>query len=110
MLGTKVQKHIGLVVLRGDIVKDGSGSCAVFTEQSSSASQMTAIKVMDVICKDIGLRRISSQRSISKHQSQNGGCSMRKESSKDRMPRNLNTSSSIQMAKMWVEIRRSCGS
>ena len=29
-------------VLRGDIVKDDSGSYAVFTEQGSSASQMTA--------------------------------------------------------------------
>ena len=38
----------GLVVLRGDIVKDDSGSCAVFTEQGSSASQMTAAKIMDV--------------------------------------------------------------
>ena len=27
------------VVLRGDIVKDDSGSCAAFTEQGSSASQ-----------------------------------------------------------------------
>ena len=33
---------------RGDIVKDDSGSCAVFTEEGSSASQMTAAKVMDV--------------------------------------------------------------
>ena len=39
----------GRVVLRGDIVKDDSGSDAVFTEQGSSASQMTAAKVMDMI-------------------------------------------------------------
>ena len=32
-----------------DVVKDDSGACAVFTEQGSSASQMTAAKVMDVI-------------------------------------------------------------
>ena len=38
-------------MLRGDIVKDDSGSCAVFTEQGSSASQMTAAKVMDVIAR-----------------------------------------------------------
>ena len=43
------QKCEGRVVLRGDIVKDDSGSCAVFTEQGSSASQMTAAKVMDII-------------------------------------------------------------
>ena len=43
------QKYKGRVVLRGDIVKDDSGSYAVFTEQGSSASQMTAAKVMDII-------------------------------------------------------------
>ena len=31
------------------MVKDDSRSCAVFTEQGSSASQMTAAKVMDII-------------------------------------------------------------
>ena len=38
-------------MLRGDIVKDGSGSYAVFTEQGSSASQMTAATVMDIISR-----------------------------------------------------------
>ena len=47
-LEPQLQKYRGRVVLRGDIVKDGSGACAVFTEQGSSASQMTAAKVMDV--------------------------------------------------------------
>ena len=45
----KHQKYKGRVVPRGDIVKDDSGSYAVFTEQGSSASQMTAAKVMDII-------------------------------------------------------------
>ena len=40
----KQQKYKGRVVLRGDIVKDDSGSYAVFTEQGSSASQKTAAK------------------------------------------------------------------
>ena len=44
------QKYKGSVVLRGDIVKDDSGSY-VFTEQGSSASQMTAAKVMDTISR-----------------------------------------------------------
>ena len=44
----KHQKYKGRVVLRGDIVKDDSGSYAVFTEQGSSASQMTAAKLMDI--------------------------------------------------------------
>ena len=48
-LETKHQKYKGRVVLRGDIVKDDSGSYAVFTEQGSSSSQMTAAKVMDII-------------------------------------------------------------
>ena len=47
----KHQKYKGRVVLRGDIVKDDSGSYAVFTEQGSSASQMTAAKVMDIISR-----------------------------------------------------------
>ena len=50
-LEAKHQKYKGRVVLRGDIVKDDSGSCAVFTEQRSSASQMTAAKVMDIISR-----------------------------------------------------------
>ena len=45
-LEAKHQKYKGRVVLRGDILKDDSGSYAVFTEQGSSASQMTAAKVM----------------------------------------------------------------
>ena len=45
------QKYKGRVVLRGDIVTDVSGSYAVFTEQGSSASQMTAAKIMDIISR-----------------------------------------------------------
>ena len=44
-------RHRGRVVLRGDIAKDDSGTCAVLTEQGSSASQMTAAKVLDVIAR-----------------------------------------------------------
>ena len=50
-LEAKYQKYKGRVVLRGDIVKDDSGTYAVFTEQGSSASQMTAAKVMDIISR-----------------------------------------------------------
>ena len=50
-LEAKHQKYKGRVVLRGDLVKDDSGSYAVSTEQGSSASQMTAAKVMDVIAR-----------------------------------------------------------
>ena len=50
-LEAKHQKYKGRVVLRGDIVKDDSGSYAVFTKQGSSASQMTAAKIMDIMSR-----------------------------------------------------------
>ena len=50
-LEPQYQKYKGRVVLRGDVVKDDSGSYAVFTEQGSSASQMTALKIMDFISR-----------------------------------------------------------
>ena len=50
-LGPQFQEYEGRVVLRADIVKDDSGSYAVFTEQGSSASQMTVAKVMDIISR-----------------------------------------------------------
>ena len=53
-LETRHQKYKGRVIFRGDIGKDDSGSYAVFTEQGSSASQMTAAKVMDVIARPPG--------------------------------------------------------
>ena len=42
-LEPNLQMYKGRVVLRVDIVNDDSGACAVFTEQGSSASQMTAV-------------------------------------------------------------------
>ena len=53
-LEAKHQKYKGRVVLRGDIVKDDSGSYAVLTEQGSSASQMTSAKVMEIISRLLG--------------------------------------------------------
>ena len=53
-LESQYQKYTGRVVLRGDIVKDDSGSYAVFTEKGSSASQMTAAKIMDIISRLLG--------------------------------------------------------
>ena len=50
-LEQKLQKYEGRVVLQGDTVKDDSGAYAVFTEQGSSASQMTAAKIIDVVAK-----------------------------------------------------------
>ena len=53
-LEAKHQKYKARVVLRGDIVKDNSGSYAVFTEHGSPASQMTATRVMDFISRLLG--------------------------------------------------------
>ena len=44
------KKYKSRVVLRG-VVKDDSGSHAVFTEQGASASQLTAAKIMDIISR-----------------------------------------------------------
>ena len=50
-LEPRYQQYKGRVVLRGDIAKDDSGSYAVFTENGSSASQITAAKVIDIISR-----------------------------------------------------------
>ena len=50
-LEAKHQKYQGRIVLQGENVKDDSGSYAVFTEQGSSALQMTAAKIMDIISR-----------------------------------------------------------
>ena len=50
-LEPQYQKYKGRVVFRSDIVKDDSGSYAVFTEQGSSESQITTAKVMDIISR-----------------------------------------------------------
>ena len=50
-LEAKHQKYKGRVVLRGDFVKDDSGVDAACTEEGSSASQMTAAKIMDIISR-----------------------------------------------------------
>ena len=50
-LEPQYQYYKGRVVLRGDIVKDDSGSYAVCTEQGSSATQMTSAQVKDIISR-----------------------------------------------------------
>ena len=59
-LEAKHQKCKGRVVLQGDIVKDDSGSFAVFSEQGSSASQMTAAKSHGYHFQIASVRRTSS--------------------------------------------------
>ena len=74
-LEAKHQKYRGRVALRGDIVKDDSGSYAVFTEQGSSASQMTAAKVKDIISRLPGCAGQAADAVSVFSQSKNGGCS-----------------------------------
>ena len=50
-LEPRYQKYKSRIVFRDDIVKDDSGSYAAFTEQGSTASQMTAAEVMDIISR-----------------------------------------------------------
>ena len=97
-LETKHQKYKGRVVLRGDIVKDDSGSYAVFTEQGSSEFQMTAEKAMDIISR---LPRCAGQAAdaVSAYtQGENGRCSEIIENSQIGMSRHLDSSTTTQMA------------
>ena len=71
-LEPKHQKYKGRVVHRGDIVKDDSGSYTVCTEQGSSASHMTAAKVMDVIARLPGFAKQPTQYQLTP-QVKNGG-------------------------------------
>ena len=110
-LETKHQKYKGRVVLRGDIVKDDSGSYAVFTEQGLSASQMTAAKVMDIISRLPGCAGQAAQCSICLYPGQNGRCSKSIETSQIGMSRRLDSSVTTQMAKIMVQYGRpSCSS
>ena len=109
-LEPKFQMYRGRVVLRGDIVKDDSGSHAAFTEQGSSASQMTAAKSNGCPSKATRMPRTTSRRSVSLHPSQNEGGSRMIETSKVRMSRYLITSTTTQVAKILVEHRRPSGS
>ena len=74
LLEAKHQKYKGRVVLRGDIVKDDSGSYAVLTEKGSSASQMTAAKVMDIISRLPGCDGQAAD-AVSAYTQVNGRCS-----------------------------------
>ena len=90
------KNYKGRVVLRGDIVKDDSGSYAVFTEQGSSASQMTAAKIMDIISR--------LPDAVSAYtQVKNGRCSQIFENSKIGVSRHLDSSTTTQMAKIMVQ-------
>ena len=100
-LEAKHQKYKGRVVLRGDIVKDNSGSYAVFTEQGSSASQMTAAKIMDIIsrwpgCDGQAADAVSAYTQVKME----GRRSQIIENSQIGVSRHLDSSTTTQMAKI----------
>ena len=105
-LETKHQKDKGRVALRGDIVKGDSGSYAVFTQQGSSASQMTAAKVMDIIYRLQGCSGQAADATSDENPGQNGRCSQIIENSKIGVSRHLDSSTTTQMAKIMVQYGR----
>ena len=110
-LEAKYQKFKGHVVLRGDIVKDNSGSYAVFAEQGSSASQMTAAKVMDIISRLSGCAGQAADAVSACTPGKNGRCTKITQNSKVGVSRHLDSSTTTQMAKIMVQYGRpSCSS
>ena len=105
-LEAKHQKYKGRVVLRGNIVKNDSGSYAVFTEQGSSASQMAAAKVMDIISRLPGCAGQAADAVSAYTQVKNGTCSQSIENSQIGVSRHLDSSTTTQMAKIMVQCGR----
>ena len=103
-LETKHQKYKGRVVLRGDIVKDDSGSYAVFTEQGSSISiTIDGCKGHGYHLQTARLRRTSSPRSTFLYSGQNGRFSKIIENSQIGMSRHMDSCTTTQMAKIMVQ-------
>ena len=96
-LETKHQKYKNRVVLRGDIAQDDSGSYAVFTEQGSSASQMTAAKVMDIMSRLPGCSGQAGDAVSAKNPGKNGRCSQITENSQIGVSRHLDSCTTTQM-------------
>ena len=105
-LEPKHQKYKGRVVLRGDIVKDDSGSYAVFTEHGSSASQVTAAKVMDIISRLPGCAGQAADAVSACAQVKMEDAPKIIENSKIGMSRHLDSSTTTQMAKIMVQYGR----
>ena len=98
------QKYKGRVVLRGDIVKDNSGSYAVFTEQGSSASQMTAAKIMDIISRLLGFDAADAVSAYTQVKMEDAHKLFK--NSKIGVSRHLDSSTTTQMAKIMVQYGR----
>ena len=83
-------------VLQGDTVKDDSGPKTVFTEQGSSASQMTAAKFMDVFARPPGCAGRAAGAVSANAQVQMEDAPELLKNSKVRMSRYVDTSFTIQ--------------
>ena len=105
-LEAKHQKYQGRVVLRGDIVKDDSGSCAIFPEQGSSASQMTPAKIMDIISRLLGCAGQTADAVSTCTQVKMEDAPKIIENSKIGVSRHLDSSTTTQMAKIMVQYGR----
>ena len=79
-------------------MKDDSGSHAVFTEQGSSASQLTAAKIMDIISRLLGCDGHAADAVSAYTQVKNGRCSKITDNSQIVMSRHLDSSTTTQMA------------
>ena len=102
-LEAKHPKYKGRVVLRGDIVKDDSGSYAVFTEQGSSASQMTAAEIMDIISRLPGCDGPAADAVSAFTQVKMEDAHKMFKNSQIGMSRHLDSSTTTQMAKIMVQ-------
>ena len=99
------------VVLRGDIVKDDSGYYAVFTEQGSLASQMTAAKIMDIISRLLGCDGQAADAVSAYTQVKMEDAHKLLKNSLIGVTRHLDLSTTTQMAKIMVQYGRpSCSS
>ena len=94
------------MVLRDDIVKHDSGSYAVFTEQGSSASPVTAAEIMDIISRLPGCDGQAADAVSAYTQVKNGRCSQIIENSKIGVPRHLDSSTTTQMTEVMVQYGR----
>ena len=110
-LEPKFQKHKGREVLLDDMVKDDSGSDAVFTEQVSSASQMTAAKAMVIIARQLNCAGQAAYAVSAYTQVPNGWrAQTAKKNTKVRVSRFWDPSSTTQVGKLMDKHRRSRGS
>ena len=80
--------------------KDDSGSYALFTEQGSSASQMTAAKVMDIISRLLGCAGQAADAVSAKTQVEMEDAPKIIENSQVGMSRQMDSSTTTQMAQI----------